>query len=173
MPLEVFRGSRRSVRHRQWRAVTAVTQPQKAGYAEEDAASSAIHHAPAVPRPVLDGLRKMVRPKGTAAFQIRDRPGQAQHTVIRPGGQVEPSDRGVKELSSCGIDVAFGTQQIGSHLGVGMDVGTAKSLELPLARRPYPLTDAFARLCYAFIRQLPLRKGRHVDMQVDAVEQRS
>jgi len=64
-------------------------------------------------------------------------------------------------------------QFLGTHVGVGQECGAGEARRLDLARTGHPLLDGRRGLTRPAIRELLVGDARHLEMDVDAVQQRS
>ena len=71
------------------------------------------------------------------------------------------------------IDVAVRFDMAAAHLGVAVELGSGKSPGLYFPCPGNPLANISRRLGTGFIHEVLVRHGRHLHMNIDAVQQRS
>jgi hypothetical protein len=125
-----------------------------------------------VQRPVLDGLEHVVRPDFRRTGEIGQGSRDLEDAVVRPGGEIELLHRMLQVTRGLGIVTAMFFHLAGAHGRVGrLRVG----LEPPALDFPcgfHPLADPAGILAAAGGGEFAVVHQRHLDVQVDAVEQR-
>ena len=117
---------------------------------------------------------EMLSLNDTAVCQIGDRAGHLHDPVVGTGGKIEPHHRPFEQLPRHLIQRAELAQHSGVHHGVRMHARhLTETLRLDLPRPNHPLADRGARLRRPHLRNLPDSHRRHLDLQVDAVQQRA
>ena len=109
-------------------------------------------------RPILDRLREVRRLDALTPRQVRDRPRQLQHPMIRPRAQVHLPHRRAQELAAGLVHRAVVAHLGRAHVGVGGQAGALPVLHvgepgrLPRPRRLDPRPDRGRRLPAALVR---------------------
>src|SRR5439155_18831466 len=101
---------------------------------------------------ILDCLAHMFRGQVCELLQIGDGAGDLENTVVRPGGERQPGDRGAQERIGTIGYAAERADVSRRHVRVGIDARAARE-PVPLHRASpvYPLTHRLARLAPALI----------------------
>ena len=110
------------------------------------------------------------------AVEVGDRAGDPQHPVVAARGQVHALGRAQQQLAAAGVGRRDLVEQLALDLGVGAQLGARRAgeaLGLELARAGDPGGDPGARLAGRRRAHLGGGERRHLDVQVDAVEQRA
>jgi hypothetical protein len=82
------------------------------------------------------------------AIQVRNRATNFQDTVVRASGESETLNGILQKLFTLGRNATVLSNQLGRHLGVGIDFLLAvKPLELNFPRAQNSLSHNFRRLC--------------------------
>jgi hypothetical protein len=108
------------------------------------------------------------------AIEVGYRAGKAKHAVIRACGQAEPADGALEQQLASAVDPTVCAYRRGPHLRVreGAGLGREPAL-LPGSCLDDAFADRRARFGRPFIGQLLFAQGGDIDVQVDAVEERS
>src|SRR2546430_2350707 len=127
-----------------------------------------------VQTPVLDRLAHVLRLELGRAAQVRDRPRDLENPVVRPRREREPGDRGTEQRVGALRHAAERPDVACRHVRVRIDPGPAgESLPLHHTRAIHPLPHRRARLAPALIRERAVLHRRHLEVDVDPVEQRT
>src|SRR5579872_5943186 len=110
---------------------------------------------------------------GFLAVQVGYGSRQLESSVKRPGRKVKRGHGLAEESLGVGLHFAEFAHVLGSHLGVAGSAGSAEPGDLDVAGRLDPGPDALRSLRLAGSGQLLVLDVRHLDVDVDAVEQRS
>ena len=114
----------------------------------------------------------MGRGDGPLPFQVGDGPGDLEDPVVGPGGEAQALHGHLQQALGLGGRGAVLLDESGRHVGVGVDAGFMETprLDLPGRYDPGPQLDgALARFRG---RQVPERHRRHLDLDVDPVQER-
>jgi len=123
---------------------------------------------------VLDRLGEVGHVDGVMTGEVGDRASEAEHAVERASGESEAADRGAEQLLAGAVDAAMGAHVGGRHHGVGVDaVAIAESTQLPCAGIGDAGADARGGIGGGGAEELAVGEGGHLDVEVDAVEQRT
>ena len=126
----------------------------------------------AVEGAVLDGLGDVARQDLFRVFEVGDGARDAQDAVVGAGGEAELGDGVFHLLFAFAVELAEAAQGARSHLGVAELAERLQAPALALARREDAFADDGRFLGLLVLRQLLVFHRRHLDVQVDAVEQR-
>ena len=120
-----------------------------------------------VQTPEIDGLAQMAEPDSEAAVQIGDGAGDLQNSVVSAGGETQSVHCILEHLLPSLVDDAELAHHAARHLRVAEDVVMVRKTGLlNLARRHYPLSDVGAPLHRPVARQLGVRDGDDLYMEV-------
>jgi hypothetical protein len=126
----------------------------------------------AAPRPVLQGLGKVGRLDAGSAGQVGDGAGELEHPVVGAGRELELA-HGRFHQALAGVVQAAPAPDLGrAHLAVGAQPAAGEALRLELPGRDHALADALRRLAAALAGQLVILDLRHLDVDIDPIEQR-
>jgi len=92
--------------------------------------------------------------------------------VIGPGGEAQALHGGLQQALGLGGGGAVLLDQPGRHVGVGVDAGFAEPVPLNLPGRDDPRPHLFGAVARFRPRHIPERHRRHLDLDVDPVQQR-
>src|SRR3989475_8029709 len=127
-----------------------------------------------VQTPVLNRLAHVLRLELGRAAQVRDRPRDLENAVIRPRRAREPGDRGTEQRGGALRPAAERPDVARRHVRVRIDPGPAgESLPLHHPRAIHPLPHRLARLAPALVRERAILHRWDLQVDVDAVEQRT
>ena len=107
------------------------------------------------------------------AGQVRHGPGDFEDPRIGPGRHAEPFDGGFQQPVAFRIQPAVPIQFAGSHPGVGLDTGACETGLLRRPRGNHAATYRGRAVGRPTGGQLAVLDGGDVDLNVDAVQQRS
>ena len=129
-------------------------------------------HGSSVKAAVLDRLGQMLCFDIGAAGHVRNGARDLEDPVMRPGAKPEMKHGLAQKSLGFGIQTADLTQQRTSHMGVAVDsLLVLESLQLDLTPVRHSLADCFRTLAALFVSQMFERYCRHLDMDIDPVEQ--
>src|SRR2546428_8961946 len=115
----------------------------------------------------------MLRCEIVGAFEVRDRASDFQNAVVAAGGEAELGDRVFQDLFALGSQHAELSNVARAHLRVRVNVFVEEASELRVARGDDAVPYSFGRLRHTGAREVFLRNSRHVDLNIDAVHQRT
>ena len=96
-----------------------------------------------------------------------------EDAMVGPGGEPEASDGLVEQVGGSGVQAAVFFYILGAHLGIAVNLGgTCKPLSLPHSCLVDANADGSRRLTGRLTDQFLDRDRRHLDMHVDAVQER-
>ena len=127
-----------------------------------------------VQTPVLDGLADVFRPDSLRALQVGDGAGDLQDAVVRPGAEAQLVDGGLQQLPARVVHLAKLPDILALHVSIGEHLpvlAEPRQLLFPGGLHPFPDPDGGLPLPVAG--QFGELHGRHLDMDVDPVQQRS
>src|SRR5262249_36652590 len=125
---------------------------------------------PACRHPVLKGLGEVLGAHLLAALEVRDRAGDAEHTVMAAGRQAENVDCPSEQRPAGRIDRDEATQLSTGEVGVraGLSAGAPHA-----AGVADPPAHGVARLARRSVHQVLPPEARYVDLEVDPVGDRA
>ena len=127
----------------------------------------------AVEGAILDRFGDLARLDFLASFQVGHGARDAQNPVVGARRQAKARDRVFHLLFRFRIELAEAAQSPWSHLGIAIDSERLQTLALDKTRRKNPLPDRGRVLGFFVLSQLLVFYGGHLNMQVNAIEQRS
>src|SRR5579885_70092 len=129
---------------------------------------------PVVPveRPILDGLRDVRGGDGFGAIEVGDRAGDLENAVVGAGGEAEAGHGTLKQALAVRRDVAVFPDLARAHLRVAVNLFSFEALQLALARLDDARADFRRTFSARTLPQFAVLHGGHVDVDIDAVEQR-
>ena len=127
----------------------------------------------AVQRAVLDGFEQVGLPDGFGLGEVGDGAGDLEDAVVGAGGQRELFHGLLEQVAHAGIERAVALDLRRGHTGVGREARAAETDELVLAGQFDALAHGGGRLAGLVGAQLGDGERRRLDMDVDAIEQRS
>ena len=111
----------------------------------------------------------MIRRNHLAARQIRNRPRQLQHPVIRPGRQMQLLHSSLEQLLTRRVRLAELPHFGWAHLRIAGHLRPLEAFQLPFSRCLHPCSDRFCMLDFALIGQLLVIDAGNFDVDVDAI----
>lgn len=127
-----------------------------------------------VEAPVLDRLRDVGHGKHIGAREVRDGPRNLEHAMVRTRREPQSGDRRTQDRLRLSVEGAEATDLPGTHVRVGMHPRNPhKPFALGETRALHPFCDAAARLRQLARCQVPVGNGRHLEVDVDSIEQRT
>lgn len=122
--------------------------------------------------PQVHGLGQMLDPDAVVAVQVRNGPGDAQNSGVRAGRQAQAAYRAFQEAVLLLAQAAAGRKPGAGKLGVDVHrrAGVARRLPLPGRQHPVPHGRRIHRR--GLLPQLLVRHGRHLHLEIDAVQER-
>src|ERR1700691_5857010 len=108
-----------------------------------------------------------------AAIEVGDRSRYLQDSRVGPRAQREAVDRELEQALARRLDLAMLAQLARAHLRVAEKRRLAEALDLQAARAVDPRADRRRALALVAIGQLLVAHRRHLDMDIDSIEQRS
>jgi len=130
------------------------------------------------PGAILDRLCQVSRLDPFAARQVSDGAGQLEDAVIGPGAHAQLLHGRFEQGLARSVHRAELAHLGGSHVGVALQRGVAvgfhscKACPLSLPGCFHPVADGRAWLAQAVVGQLVVLDAGHLDVNVDAVQQR-
>jgi hypothetical protein len=121
--------------------------------------------------PVLQGFRQMRGVDAIFPGEISDCPGEFEHAMIAPGGEVQLPDSSLHQVLACFVEDNVLLQLFRAHVGVGEQCRSRKSIVLHPAGTLNAPADLRGRLAGPAIRQFLVVDARDFDVNVDPVEQ--
>jgi hypothetical protein len=103
--------------------------------------------------------------------EIGDGARQLQHPVVSAGGESHLAHSRTEQRLGGIVEGGILAQLLGTHVGVGQECGAGEAPRLDLPRTGDALLDGRGSLTRPPIRKLLVRDARHVEMDVDAVQQ--
>jgi hypothetical protein len=104
--------------------------------------------------------------------QVGDGAGELEHAMMRPCREVQLAHSRLHEVLAGTVERAVCPHLGRPYVGVGQQARALEALSLTHARRGDPLAHRAGRLAQALDAELLVLDARHLDMDVDAVEQR-
>jgi hypothetical protein len=105
-------------------------------------------------------------------LQVGHGAGNPQDPIIRPGGQADARDCVLHLFLRLGIELAETAQCARRHLGIAVEAEALEPFALYTARGENALADHGRFFRLLILRQLFVLNRRHLDMQIDPVQQR-
>ncbi len=124
-------------------------------------------------RPVLQGLSQMGRGDDVAAGEIGDGTRELEHTVEGTRGELQALTGGFEQRLGARFDIAIAAHLFGAHLGIAGDGTASKAGALARTRGEDPRTNTLRVLTFTPVGQLLILDAGHLDVDVDAIEQRA
>lgn len=122
---------------------------------------------------VLDGLGHVRALDILAAVQVGDGPGDLEDAGVGPGAQTETLHGLFEQPARFGINRAVPSDLPAAHLGVAADLSTLEALRLNRPRLFHTSQHLLGGGSVLHCRQVPVRYGGHVQVDVDAVQERT
>src|SRR5229473_4524584 len=113
----------------------------------------------------------MMRLDRAVAVQVRYSPGYLQNARISAGAQTEPVDRELEQPLARRFDLAVCAQFARAHLRIAKKRRSVKTRELKSARTIDAFADHRRRFSRAAIRELAIFHRRHLNMNIDTIQQ--
>src|SRR5690606_25177781 len=127
----------------------------------------------AVEHPVLQRLGDVLAGDRVASGEIGDRARDLQHARVGARREPQTLDRALEKALARGVEATVPVEVAARELRVAREVAAAVARTLPLARGDH----ALAHLARAFdgtrARELAVGDRRHLDLHVEAIEQRA
>ena len=127
----------------------------------------------AVERPVLNSLGDVRVADRLRALEVGNGARYFEDTVVGASAQTQPAHGAFQQALTVDGDVAVLAKLAVTHLGITVDLLTLVTPKLALASRHYALANPVGGLSAGILAQLAILHSRHVDVDVDPVEQRS
>lgn len=108
-----------------------------------------------------------------AAFQVGDGAGHLEDAVVGAGRETEAVGYHLQHPVAVGVQFAEFLDEARRHLGIAMDFGAAVALLLNMAGALDPPGDVGRTFRLAAISKIAILDRRHLDVDVDAVQQRA
>ena len=122
--------------------------------------------------PVLDRLSDVGHMQRVGSGEISDGPGNLEHPVIRPRGQAQPGDCRSQDPFRLGSEGAVAAHLTRRHVGIGVHPGNpGEARPLGGTGTLHPFRNRLARLGRLRSREVAIGNGRHLQVDVDAIEQ--
>ena len=119
----------------------------------------------------MDRFGEMRRPDLIFVGQVCDRPGDLERAVICARAEAKPVDRRFEELLPFPVDLAELLHVLRTHLGVGINPPSCKTIELSLAGPDDPIPDRLRALPFGLRNDILELDPGDLDLDVDAVEE--
>src|SRR5205823_1088456 len=145
--------------------------PPRSSY--PDSSQKMLRPVAAVERPVLDGFGDVRGADGLGALEVGDGTRDFQNAVVGAGAQTQAGHGVFEQAFALGGNIAIFADLSGAHLGVAVNLFTLVALELAAPGRHHPRANLVGGVAARVVPQLAVLDGGHVDMDVNAVEQRS
>src|SRR5690348_362298 len=127
----------------------------------------------AVERAVLDCFRNMHGTDGFSAVEVGDGAGDFQDAIVGARGKPQASHGALEQAVAIGREAAVFPDLSWAHLRVAIDLLAFEALQLPLAGAHDTLTNLLRAFAARTLPQLAVLHRRHVNVDVDAIEQRA
>jgi hypothetical protein len=124
------------------------------------------------PRPVLQSLGDVSRGDLLLGREVGDRARQFQHPVVGAGGEPHLAHGRAEQCLGGVVEGGLLAQLFRTHVGVGQQCRTGEPRRLDGSCAFDALLDGPGELPWTTVRQLLVGDARHVQMDVDAVQQR-
>ena len=119
----------------------------------------------------MDGLEDVVGAELPCPGEIGDGAGDLENAIVGAGGEVEGLHRLFEKLGTLGVDGAVLTHNLGTHIGVGADVGKfGKAGALEIAASHDALAHGGGGLALFIRGELLVVDEGDFDVEIDAVE---
>ena len=115
----------------------------------------------------------MGAPDRGRGFQVGDGLGHLHHPVASPGAETQALVGAVEQGCCGGLEHAQAAQVTRVHVRVGIDPRAGEAVQLARASELHPGANDGGGLAQASVATLPRRNARHLEPQVDTVEQRT
>src|SRR5499427_7539995 len=121
---------------------------------------------------ILHGLRHVLHAYPLTSLEIRDSAGDLEDAVVAAGGKTQAAHGLLEEFGSLRGRCTKAPHLAPAHAGVHPCPGAGQALALALARSLYPGPDRRRRLAPS-CREIGVGHGRHLEVEVDPVEERA
>ncbi len=122
---------------------------------------------------VLDGFGNVAGLDFLDTLEVGHGAGDAQDAVVSARGQAEARDRIFHLLLALGVELAESAQGARRHLSIAVQPEGFQAPGLDLPGSDYALPNSSRILRFLVLRQILVFDGRHLDVKIEAVEQRA
>jgi hypothetical protein len=123
--------------------------------------------------PIPQGLGKVRGADVTQTRKIGNRAGHAQYARMPSTAQAEPGDRTAQELAAFRIETTMKSHLLGAQARIARRSDGFRTLPLALSGAGNPFANLVGRFAQRRVHELVRCEPRHIDEQIDPVEERA